>query len=70
MSQIFYIPIDDPSSLCQCGEPHYWFVDEHEYQCVCGRTYRKGLGFTEGSLLLAAATLRNKSTTPDHHRGL
>lgn len=62
MSQTFYIPIDDLVSLCQCSEVHYWGIGEDEYQCVCGRTYRKAPGFTVGSLLSEAATVRKEST--------
>ena len=49
MAQTFYIPIGEGSTLCQCDEFHYWVVGENEYQCECGRTYRKALDFAFSS---------------------
>lgn len=49
MAQTFYIPIGERTTLCQCNEPHHWVVGEDEYQCECGRTYRKALDFAFSS---------------------
>lgn len=49
MSQTFYIPIGERSTLCLCDEVHHWVLGEESYQCECGRTYRKGSDFAFSS---------------------
>ena len=38
------VPVDEASTLCQCGESVYWKIGDETQECECGHLYYKGDG--------------------------